>query len=1465
MVKKIVTTGLWLAAFAMLMSSCINTNNPFEDYNNVKNKLIIKGPAGQLELTTSYSDSVGATLKIGSLIELSNLIDSVVVTIEKYNGTRDSVITFHKADFVQDTLWCSFTFAKAGSWFISSSARVHNGSERSVSGKIIILAKTFVTTIKPATISSDLDSLASFSVEITNGEGPFSYAWYHESTPISNATGVALIFSKVSYSDSGAYTCLVSDKWGDTVRTLPAHLHINNPIVNAKPHISVNGHLQILSTDICSLTVTVSDSDAGQLDTLTLVKAPSGYTFKDSLFTWAPPSGYLGLDTVRYDSLVFAAIDNGSPRAVDTFKTVIEIRAKLSMPETVKGIAAVSRINGVFSFKWKASLNADNYEIFRSKDSATGFVSIKTMNDSAFSNTIKDSAFYYYVVAKNSKYSAAPSAKIFSSSINDAPKWLSAAMKITIPENTPFSIDLSDSVKDPNGDKIYLQLVSGDPATDSLNGTIWSYTPSFTDSGTYPIKISATDGMLSSIGTIQLHVTNVNRAPYFQNARDTTISLGSTLVFTLIGKDDDGDAVTLSADTLPANATFNPTTGIFSFAPVNTQAGPNRVVFSITDGKLTTKKGITVTISNVPQPVITTQPIAHSICLGLADSFFVTATGQAPLTYAWQKNQQPITNQTSAVLKFSAVAMTDTGSYVCVVSNVGGGTSSNSVRLTVNTLSQSPTSATVSAASICSGGTDTLKVVGGVLGSGASWKWYTDRTFATAVAPANSGSPLAVTPTTTTTYYVRAEGPCGNTALACSCSVVVNTASQAPTGATASSATICSGSVDTLKAVGGSLGSNAAWKWYTDANCTVPVSGNNSGTPLVVSPSATVTYYVRAEGPCGNTAASPGFAVSVNTPSVAASSISASSSTINSGASVTLTVVGGTLGTGASWKWYTNAAGTGSAVATGSPAILSPTSTTTYYVRAEGPCGNTAMMNTTITVYVAPVITTQPAALSLNKGSSGTFTVAINSNVTPTPTYKWYKQGGTTILATTSSFLDTAKQYSDSGNYYVVIANAGGTATSNNVKLTVKDVTPPVLTLYGSLDTTILLNPSGTYVDAAGVNTLTDDRDGATLTKPTTYVSNVDLKRNGKYTSVWTASDLSGNSTSVTRNVKVIGWERLDTTTVATAQYYQLRMTKDSTLYVAAVDTVYPNGHAQVYKLVGNTLQAFGPQFSVSGYSIYDICFDVSADGQGFFIGAKAARISDGIYFAFCYKMLSGGNWQQNGQYFSDIAPNYYIDVAASSSDHQTCKFQVYDAVTDGTATLASISPVAYPYLGRKPLHSLASAANGETYYAHFQPVGAVVTKLDINGNSVSIAGDSSTGFFGSPQWGLQMAVGKTKLFVSAGRNTSGDAPFIYQYGGSTWSNIFTATGGNGLRAISLSATPDADIPYYLQSNAGEMTVKKYVGSSWVNVPALSANGQVMIAYDGMSNGTIVVGKSGVCYAATSGPGGKMYLLKCQE
>jgi Immunoglobulin I-set domain len=83
-------------------------------------------------------------------------------------------------------------------------------------------------------------------------------------------------------------------------------------------------------------------------------------------------------------------------------------------------------------------------------------------------------------------------------------------------------------------------------------------------------------------------------------------------------------------------------------------------------------------------PSITAQPANQTVVIGLPATFTVTASGTAPLAYQWQKGGAPISGATASSYTTPATAKTDDGgTFLVVVSNGSGSTTSGSAKLTV--------------------------------------------------------------------------------------------------------------------------------------------------------------------------------------------------------------------------------------------------------------------------------------------------------------------------------------------------------------------------------------------------------------------------------------------------------------------------------------------------------------------------------------------------------------------------------------------------------------------------------------------------------------------------------------------------------------------------------------------------------------------------------------------------------------
>ena len=95
--------------------------------------------------------------------------------------------------------------------------------------------------------------------------------------------------------------------------------------------------------------------------------------------------------------------------------------------------------------------------------------------------------------------------------------------------------------------------------------------------------------------------------------------------------------------------------------------------------------GLTVGVTGIQSPNITSQPANQSVAAGQSATFSVAATGSATLGYQWKKNGSNIDGATSSSYTTPATSSADNGArYSVSVSNSTGTVTSGDATLTVN-------------------------------------------------------------------------------------------------------------------------------------------------------------------------------------------------------------------------------------------------------------------------------------------------------------------------------------------------------------------------------------------------------------------------------------------------------------------------------------------------------------------------------------------------------------------------------------------------------------------------------------------------------------------------------------------------------------------------------------------------------------------------------------------------------------
>jgi hypothetical protein len=172
------------------------------------------------------------------------------------------------------------------------------------------------------------------------------------------------------------------------------------------------------------------------------------------------------------------------------------------------------------------------------------------------------------------------------------------------------------------------------------------------------------------------------------------------------------------------------------------------------------------------------------------------------------------------------------------------------------------------------------------------------------------------------------------------------------------------------------------------------------------------------------------YAPNLNTPDIP--TVSASPASVCGGGSSTLSIVSGNLGDATGWYWYSGSCG-GTPVGTGTSVVVSPASTTTYYVRGEGGClAPGACASVTVTVDPGPAASAGGSATICENSS---YTLTAGEATASNGTILWTHNGAGS-LADATTLTPT----------YTAAAGDAGTAVTLTLTVTNNACTPSTAT-----------------------------------------------------------------------------------------------------------------------------------------------------------------------------------------------------------------------------------------------------------------------------------------------------------------------------------------------------------------------------------------------------------------------------------
>jgi hypothetical protein len=164
----------------------------------------------------------------------------------------------------------------------------------------------------------------------------------------------------------------------------------------------------------------------------------------------------------------------------------------------------------------------------------------------------------------------------------DRPPVLVPTGNKTVNENSTLSFQINAT--DADGDTLTFSCTTPSGASFNLSTRIFSWTPNFTQAGTYFVTFTVSDGTLNSSETIKITVLNTNRAPLINSYLPSSLVLktreGSSLQFNSTASDPDADPVTYNWFMDAAKKASGPS---WLFSPTTADCGLRSVMIYVND------------------------------------------------------------------------------------------------------------------------------------------------------------------------------------------------------------------------------------------------------------------------------------------------------------------------------------------------------------------------------------------------------------------------------------------------------------------------------------------------------------------------------------------------------------------------------------------------------------------------------------------------------------------------------------------------------------------------------------------------------------------------------------------------------------------------------------------------------------------------------------------------------------------
>lgn len=1103
--KSLFAVLLFMTSLFFVLS-CSPTNSPFVKQNATVNPILYNSL--KQNSASSIADTVNNQIEIGIVPYLPDYIDSVTISVK--NGAKvDTSHTFYKNNAWPDTVWIKMPFYSAGTRTVTFTAFIE-GSVITKTAEIEILPKLITITA----VSSSKTVLQGDSITLTatvSGVGPYTYKWYKDTSTIAGATQSSFTILNFQAANVGSYTCLVTDFWGDTVRTTPAAV-LTITMLHAVPkwaHDTIHVAVSEGTVDSLNLADSCTVSNGGSVVAYTLKNASTiADSLHGSIWKYAPTFTDSGTYTIRIQAST--ATDSA------TVTILLHVANVDRAPQFDAGKPLTS-----YAVKGGAQLSFAISATDPDSDAVSYFIKSSTLPRTAPALTAKtvtwqsvttDSTNAAIVIgATDGIDTTLITVQVAVGKVNASPSLSAQYQSQTVSKGQTIRVYEGDSAKltfsvtDPDSGQTHILRIAdrtplscGTILFDSVNYKFTFY-PSFSCATKDSVLLSnvafiVTDNgapPLSDTLKVNFDIIAVNRAPVLMVLRDTTVFQSKQLNFMAQAVDPDNDAVTitamgLSSAALPDSAKFDPTTGILSWTPNFNQTGTFYIVFAASDGTLTTKDTTTIIVKKTDRPpVATAQSVnagrntAKTIILSANDPDADPIT-QFKITKVASNGTATLSDPVAGTVVYTpnqGFIGIDTFAFSASDGTLWSLTSAN-VIITVDSSKVAPKIITQPRidTTINQGGTFTITVAINNAFPSPTYSWYQGIKGSGALKSTTSNpiySKVGIAAADSGNYYVIVSNTSGADTSAYS-HLTENVPPAIVTGPS-NPAAKCPG--DSLTFVVIASGTPPlSYQWQLAGSNVTGATSASYHIASISSANAGV-YTCVVSNVCGATSAATtqGVTLAVNSlPTITAQPV-ATSVCAGTGNSASFAVAAG--GTGPlTYQWLKGGAPiSSSANPTAATANLTLTNVAggdaaNYVCVVSNGCSSGIPSNSvSLTVNGVPTITGQPSATSACVGSSMGFSVTATGTGL---TYQWQK-GGTNISAATNASAITATltissvASGDAGTYSCVVSNGCSSGIpSNGAALTVN--TAPTITAQPVATSACAGNSASFTVTASG-------------------------------------------------------------------------------------------------------------------------------------------------------------------------------------------------------------------------------------------------------------------------------------------------------------------------------------------------------------------------------------------------------------